>query len=115
MLNKFKKYFKERKGFKVKVEAYLESSRTSVWSFFVKITNGYRGKYRPKLRSVTECGIREFGITNSQNQKIYMIQINKRTKTKLKKKENKEKEVNIYKLTFYTINNIIFIANICFD
>ena len=45
-----------------------------------------------------------------------MIQINKRAKTKLKKKkENKEKEVNIYKLTFYTINNIIFIANICFD
>ena len=44
-----------------------------------------------------------------------MIQINKRAKTKLKKKGNKEKEVNIYKLTFYTINNILFIANICFD
>ena len=32
-----------------------------------------------------------------------------------KGEENKEKEVNIYKSTFNTINNIIFIANICLD
>ena len=30
MLDESKKYFKEKKGFKVKVEPYLESSRTFV-------------------------------------------------------------------------------------
>ena len=46
-----------------------------------------------------------------------MVQINKRAKTKKKEEEekNKEKEVNIYKSTFSTINNIIFVAIICFD
>ena len=44
MLDEFKKVFlKEKKGFKVKKEAYLESSRTSVMELFEKIVNGYRG------------------------------------------------------------------------
>ena len=34
---------------------------------------------------------------------------------KTKEEENEEKKVNIYKSTFNTINNIIFIAIICFD
>ena len=32
-----------------------------------------------------------------------------------KKQKRREKKVNIYKSTFNTINNVIFIAIICFD
>ena len=63
MLDEFKNIFlKEKKGFKVKTEAYWESSRTSVMELFEKLVNGYS--------SVTEFGIREFGIPNSQTQNI---------------------------------------------
>ena len=34
MLNELKIYFKERKGFKVAVEPYLQSSQTSVMELF---------------------------------------------------------------------------------
>ena len=70
------------------------------------------------MRFVTESGIRGFWIPNSQTQKMYIwykqikeLKLNKKTK----EKENKEKEVNNYKSTFSTINDIIFIAIICFD
>ena len=43
MLDEINKYFKEKKGFKVKIEVYFESSRTSVMELLLKIVNGYRG------------------------------------------------------------------------
>ena len=60
-----KKYFKERKV------------STLWWIFFVKAVNGYREYYKPKLRSVTDSGTREFGIPNSQIQNIYIYDTNK--------------------------------------
>ena len=44
-----------------------------------------------------------------------MIKIDKRAKNKIKKKQKKKKESkdNIYKSTFNTISNIIFITIIC--
>ena len=42
-----------------------------------------------------------------------MITIKKRDKTKSKKQKKKKEKVNIYKSTFNTLNNIIFIASIC--
>ena len=44
-----------------------------------------------------------------------MIKIDKRAKNKIKKKQKKKKESkdNIYKSTFDTISNIIFITIIC--
>ena len=62
-----------------------------------------------------------FVSLGSQTSKLkkYIYDTNKTKKLKLnektKKKKDKEKEVNTYKSTFNTINNIIFIAIICFD
>ena len=62
-----------------------------------------------------------FVSLGSQTSKLkkYIYDRNKTKKLKLnektKKREDKEKEVNTYKSTFNTINNIIFIAIICFD
>ena len=64
--------------------------------------------------SVTEFGIREFGIPNFQTQKLEMVQIKLKLKKKTKE-EDKKKEVSIYKSTFNAINNIIFVTIICFD
>ena len=55
-------------------------SRTVNIGYLVKLLSNHQE--RPKLKSVTEFGIRETGIPNSQIQKIYMVQINKRAKTK---------------------------------
>ena len=48
---------------------------------------------------------------------MYIYDKNQKSYNQIKKKEKKKKEnkVNIYKSTFTTINNVIFIAIICFD
>ena len=69
-------------------------SRTVNIGYLVKLLSNHQE--RPKLKSVTEFGIRETGIPNSQIQKIYMMQIIKELKPNKKtKEENKEKELNI--------------------
>ena len=44
-------------------------------------------------------------------EKIKELNLNKKTE----EEENKEKEIHTYKSTFTNINNIIFVAILCFD